>query len=58
MDEAYWKVKDSAPQITRCEEMANHLKISDSGLRRGTYMLGGKPAAGAGAVTHGAVRFQ
>ncbi len=30
------------------------LKLSDSGVRRGTCMVGGK-AAEAGAVTHGAV---
>lgn len=31
-------------------------KLSDSGVRRGTCMVGGKAAAEAGAVTHGAVR--
>jgi len=34
----------------------NDLKLSDSGVRRGTCMVGGKAAAEAGAVTHGAVR--
>ena len=31
-------------------------KLSDRGVRRGTCMVGGKTAAEAGAVTHGAVR--
>jgi hypothetical protein len=35
--------------------MANP-KLSDRGVRRGTCMAGGKAAAEAGAVTHGAVR--
>ena len=34
----------------------NDLKLSDGGVRRGTCMVGGKAAAEAGAVTHGAVR--
>ena len=34
----------------------NDPKLSDSGVRRGTCMVGGKAAAEAGAVTHGAVR--
>ena len=34
----------------------NEPKLSDSGVRRGTCMVGGKAAAEAGAVTHGAVR--
>ena len=34
----------------------NDPKLSDSGVRRGTCMVGGKVAAEAGAVTHGAVR--
>ena len=34
----------------------NDPKLSDSGVRRGTCMAGGKAAAEAGAVTHGAVR--
>ena len=34
----------------------NDLKFSDGGVRRGTCMVGGKAAAEAGAVTHGAVR--
>ena len=34
----------------------NDLKLSDRGVRRGTCMVGGKVAAEAGAVTHGAVR--
>ena len=34
----------------------NDLKLSDCGVRRGTCMVGGKAAAEAGAVTHGAVR--
>ena len=34
----------------------NDLKLSDSGVRRGTCMVGGKAAVEAGAVTHGAVR--
>ena len=37
-------------------ETPNDLKLSDSGVRRGTCMVGGKAAAEAGAVTHGAVR--
>ena len=35
---------------------ANDPKLSDRGVRRGTCMVGGKAAAEAGAVTHGAVR--
>src|SRR5439155_12808054 len=35
---------------------ANDPKLSDRGVRRGTCMAGGKAAAEAGAVTHGAVR--
>ena len=34
----------------------NDPKLSDRGVRRGTCMAGGKAAAEAGAVTHGAVR--
>jgi len=34
---------------------SNENKISDRGVRRGTCMAGGKAAAEAGAVTHGAV---
>jgi hypothetical protein len=34
----------------------NDPKLSDRGVRRGTCMEGGKAAAEAGAVTHGAVR--
>ena len=34
----------------------NDLKLSDGGVRRGTCAEGGKAAAEAGAVTHGAVR--
>ena len=34
----------------------NDLKLSDSGVRRGTCTVGGKAAVEAGAVTHGAVR--
>jgi len=37
----------------------NHIndpKLSDRGVRRGTCTVGGKAAAEAGAVTHGAVR--
>ena len=41
---------------TRREETPNDLKLSDGGVRRGTCMAGGKAAAEAGAVTHGAVR--
>ena len=37
-------------------ETPNDPKLSDSGVRRGTCMVGGKAAAEAGAVTHGAVR--
>jgi|GEM_PF-2433737 len=33
----------------------NDPKLSDSGVRRGTCMVGGKAVAEAGAVTHGAV---
>ncbi|MEO8615162.1 MAG: hypothetical protein ABI600_08485 [Luteolibacter sp.] len=36
--------------------LQNDLKLSDSGVRRGTCMAGGKAAAEAGAVTHEAVR--
>src|SRR5438105_152197 len=35
---------------------SNDPKLSDRGVRRGTCMAGGKAAAEAGAVTHGAVR--
>ena len=38
------------------EETPNDPKLSDCGVRRGTCMVGGKAAAEAGAVTHGAVR--
>ena len=34
----------------------NDPKLSDRGVRRGTCVAGGKAAAEAGAVTHGAVR--
>ena len=34
----------------------NDPKLSDRGVRRGTCTAGGKAAAEAGAVTHGAVR--
>ena len=37
-------------------ETPNDPKLSDRGVRRGTCMVGGKAAAEAGAVTHGAVR--
>ena len=37
-------------------EAPNDQKLSDRGVRRGTCMAGGKAAAEAGAVTHGAVR--
>ena len=37
--------------------MPNDPKLSDRGVRRGTCMGGGKAAAEAGAVTHGAVRY-
>ena len=37
-------------------QTANDPKLSDRGVRRGTCMAGGKVAAEAGAVTHGAVR--
>ena len=40
----------------RCAESPNDLKLSDSGVRRGTCAEGGKAAVEAGAVTHGAVR--
>jgi len=35
---------------------SNDLKLSDRGVRRGTCTVGGKAAAEADAVTHGAVR--
>ena len=38
------------------ERKPNDPKLSDSGVRRGTCMVGGKAVAEAGAVTHGAVR--
>ena len=38
------------------ERKPNDPKLSDSGVRRGTCTVGGKAAAEAGAVTHGAVR--
>ena len=40
----------------RCAKAPNDSKLSDRGVRRGTCMAGGKAAAEAGAVTHGAVR--
>ena len=40
----------------RCAKSPNDPKLSDRGVRRGTCMVGGKVAAEAGAVTHGAVR--
>src|SRR5260221_1390280 len=44
--------------ITRmkCAKSPNDPKLSDRGVRRGTCTAGGKAAAEAGAVTHGAVR--
>ena len=42
--------------IGRGARTPNDLKLSDSGVRRGTCMVGGKAAVEAGAVTHGAVR--
>src|SRR5260221_319299 len=44
--------------ITRmkCAKSPNDPKLSDRGVRRGTCTAGGKAAAAAGAVTHGAVR--
>ena len=49
--------------ILACSDLAkdvrnapNDPKLSDSGVRRGTCMVGGKAAVEAGAVTHGAVR--
>ena len=39
-----------------CVATPNDPKLSDGGVRRGTCMVGGKAAAEAGAVTHGAVR--
>ena len=43
-------------QIQKTRATPNDLKLSDSGVRRGTCTVGGKAAAEAGAVTHGAVR--
>ena len=40
----------------RCAVTPNDPKLSDRGVRRGTCMVGGKAAAEAGAVMHGAVR--
>ena len=40
----------------RAAQSPNDPKLSDRGVRRGTCMVGGKAAAEAGAVTHGAVR--
>ena len=39
-----------------CVKSPNDPKLSDRGVRRGTCTAGGKAAAEAGAVTHGAVR--
>ena len=47
---------EKAPLNTTRVATPNDLKLSDSGVRRGTCMVGGKVAAKAGAVTHGAVR--
>ncbi len=43
-------------RYTGREDAPNDPKLSDRGVRRGTCMVGGKGAAEAGAVTHGAVR--
>ena len=45
-----------APLNTTRVATPNDPKLSDSGVRRGTCMVGGKAAVEAGAVTHGAVR--
>jgi len=44
------------PYTAESVKAPNDLKLSDRGVRRGTCMAGGKAAAEAGAVTHGAVR--
>ena len=49
------RAKTTVPS-ERMEMTPNDLKLSDSGVRRGTCAEGGKAAAEAGAVTHGAVR--
>ena len=38
------------------ERLGHDPKLNDRGVRRGTCTVGGKAAAEAGAVTHGAVR--
>ena len=49
--------RGSGPLLERsCTDAPNDPKLSDSGVRRGTCMVGGKVAVEAGAVTHGAVR--
>ena len=47
-----------SPTLNVADEVftSNDPKLSDRGVRRGTCMVGGKAAAEAGAVTHGAVR--
>ena len=48
--------KIELPVARETRATPNDLKLSDSGVRRGTCMVGGKAAVEAGAVTHGAVR--
>ena len=52
-----WELAVMEPRLDRRDEAtSNDPKLSDRGVRRGTCMVGGKAAAEAGAVTHGAVR--
>ena len=44
------------PFVVCAAKAPNDPKLSDSGVRRGTCVVGGKAAVEAGAVTHGAVR--
>src|SRR6266478_6921894 len=46
----------SQPLEENVRKSPNDPKLSDRGVRRGTCTAGGKAAAEAGAVTHGAVR--
>ncbi len=51
------EIGEERTRITeRTWKTPNDNKLSDSGVRRGTCMVGGKAAVEAGAVTHGAVR--
>jgi len=56
LDVIAWVGKLAFHSVRVNDESPNDPKLSDSGVRRGTCMVGGKAVAEAGAVTHGAVR--